>query len=270
MDVGTFPGCPEAVPERIKNPIIRFVFVHTPSVKQKRPSALNSIHINCHLPAYPNTESFEAGTKKSVVSIFSQCYYWHSIMDESLPVRKKREQNLDKKKRYRIITAIIMTIIFIDHITKIIAKATLRYSTPKIYLWDFFRFQYAENTGAMLGLGSSLPESVRFWLLTVLVGILLFVLLAYVLFGRHLSNLQIISLSLISGGGLSNFIDRIINNGRVVDFMNMGIGWLRTGIFNVADVMIMIGMGLILIFGISKPRSSMVIEESPDSEEQSS
>ncbi len=177
---------------------------------------------------------------------------------------------MDKKKRYSVITAIICIIILIDHITKIIAKTTLKYSAPKIYLWDFFRFQYAENTGAMLGLGSSLPENVRFWLLTVVVGILLSVLLVYVLFGRHLSNLQIISLSLISGGGLSNFIDRIINNGRVVDFMNMGIGWLRTGIFNVADVMIMIGMGLILIFGISKPHSKTIPEQGVEGEQQKS
>lgn len=175
---------------------------------------------------------------------------------------------MENKKRYGVISAIILTIILIDHITKIIAKTTLKYSAPKVYLGDFFRFQYAENTGAMLGLGSGLPENVRFWLLTVVVGILLFVLLAYVLFGRRLSNLQIISLSLISGGGLSNFLDRIINNGRVVDFMNMGIGWLRTGIFNVADVMIMIGMGLILIFGISKPHSKTVPQQGAESEQQ--
>ncbi len=178
--------------------------------------------------------------------------------------------DLEKKKRYGVITAIILIIIIIDHLTKIIAKTTLKYSAPKIYLGDFFRFQYAENTGAMLGLGSSLPENVRFWLLTVVVGILLLVLLGYVLFGRHLTRVQIISLSLISGGGLSNFLDRIINNGRVVDFMNMGIGWLRTGIFNVADVMIMIGMGLILLFGIRKPHSKMVPEQGAEGEQQKS
>ena len=35
--------------------------------------------------------------------------------------------------------------------------------------------------------------------------------------------------------------------GRVIDFMNMGIGSLRTGIFNYADVIIMVGMGIYLL-----------------------
>ena len=52
---------------------------------------------------------------------------------------------------------------------------------------------------------------------------------------------------MILGGGISNEYDRIFNNRAVVDFMNMGIGQLRTGLFNVADVLIMIGV-FILVF----------------------
>ena len=32
-----------------------------------------------------------------------------------------------------------------------------------------------------------------------------------------------------------------------MDFLNIGIGWLRTGIFNFADVAIMLGAALFLI-----------------------
>ena len=49
-------------------------------------------------------------------------------------------------------------------------------------------------------------------------------------------------------GGVSNFIDRASNNGAVVDFLNIGIGPIRTGIFNIADVAIMFGFAL-FIFG---------------------
>jgi signal peptidase II len=38
-----------------------------------------------------------------------------------------------------------------------------------------------------------------------------------------------------------------MNNGGVVDFLNMGIGSFRTGIFNIADVYIMIGAGLMIV-----------------------
>jgi signal peptidase II len=42
-------------------------------------------------------------------------------------------------------------------------------------------------------------------------------------------------------------VDRAFHQGSVVDFMNMGIGPLRTGVFNVADVAIMVGIGLLLL-----------------------
>jgi signal peptidase II len=42
-------------------------------------------------------------------------------------------------------------------------------------------------------------------------------------------------MSLILGGGLSNWIDRIADHGLVLDFLNVGIGSFRTGIFNLAD-----------------------------------
>ena len=35
----------------------------------------------------------------------------------------------------------------------------------------------------------------------------------------------------------------------VIDFMNVGIGSLRTGIFNVADMAIMLGAGILVLEG---------------------
>ena len=54
-------------------------------------------------------------------------------------------------------------------------------------------------------------------------------------------------IALVVGGGLSNLIDRLLNEGRVVDFMQLGIGPLRTGVFNVADVAIMGGLAVMLV-----------------------
>jgi signal peptidase II len=52
---------------------------------------------------------------------------------------------------------------------------------------------------------------------------------------------------LVIGGGVSNLVDRLWYGGYVVDFLNVGIGPVRTGIFNFADVFIMVGV-LLLIF----------------------
>ena len=69
------------------------------------------------------------------------------------------------------------------------------------------------------------------------------------------ASIHVWAMLLIGAGGVGNLIDRVAREGRVIDFMNMGIGSLRTGIFNVADVQIMVGMGLLLLFwrDTSKP-----------------
>jgi signal peptidase II len=55
------------------------------------------------------------------------------------------------------------------------------------------------------------------------------------------------NLALLCGGGLANWLDRLLNGGAVTDFVSFGVGWLRTGIFNVADVAIMAGAALLLL-----------------------
>jgi signal peptidase II len=64
---------------------------------------------------------------------------------------------------------------------------------------------------------------------------------------HRLGGLASTALALLVGGGASNWIDRLANEGRVVDFMILGIGSLRTGVFNVADVAIMVGAGLLIV-----------------------
>jgi signal peptidase II len=53
----------------------------------------------------------------------------------------------------------------------------------------------------------------------------------------------------------AGLIDRILHNGTVVDFLNVGIGPLRTGIFNIADIAIMGGAVLLLITTIRKQKA---------------
>jgi len=61
-------------------------------------------------------------------------------------------------------------------------------------------------------------------------------------FSLRRGAVYIVALSLVVGGGIGNLIDRIFNQCCVVDFMNLGIGSLQTGIFNVADVVITFGV----------------------------
>ncbi len=63
-------------------------------------------------------------------------------------------------------------------------------------------------------------------------------------------------------GGVSNWIDRLLG-GSVVDFLNVGIGWMRTGVFNVADVAIMLGIALFMLAELLGRRRSIAGEEFP-------
>ncbi len=82
--------------------------------------------------------------------------------------------------------------------------------------------------------------------------------LAVVLFVQPMSLDTVVAWSLVLSGGLGNLVDRIINDGRVIDFMNIGIGSLRTGIFNVADVCITVGVVVLVFQALQRPRRSMV------------
>lgn len=86
-----------------------------------------------------------------------------------------------------------------------------------------------------------------FGLFVILVGAFLLGLLCYLLLNTQLNLPSLLALSLIFSGGISNFHDRVFNHGAVIDFLNIGVGSLRTGVFNVADIAIMIGVFMIII-----------------------
>jgi signal peptidase II len=134
-----------------------------------------------------------------------------------------------------------------DQSTKQLAKSQLRGAPGFSYWGDLFRLQYAENHGAFLSFGASFPEGTRYLIFTVAVGALLAFVLGVALFKSGLDFTSVSGYALLAGGGLSNWVDRAFRGGSVVDFMNLGIGSLRTGIFNVADVLILVGIGLVLL-----------------------
>jgi signal peptidase II len=96
-------------------------------------------------------------------------------------------------------------------------------------------------------MGGAFDSQTRFWGLTVANGALL-VVLAYVLFTRwDMSVGNFAAWCLILAGGIGNLIDRVSQRGLVTDFLNVGIGPVRTGIFNVADMAVTAGFALFLV-----------------------
>jgi signal peptidase II len=60
-----------------------------------------------------------------------------------------------------------------------------------------------------------------------------------------------VPIGLVLGGGVGNFLDRL-PDGRVTDFVDIGIGAARWPTFNTADMWIVVGMTLLLLMSLSK------------------
>lgn len=150
-------------------------------------------------------------------------------------------------RRAGFLVAVIAVNIALDQITKAVARRNLEANEVVHVLGNFFILLRAENDGAFLSLFSGLPPAFKIVFLLVLPMIAMVAVMVYALLKKGISSVTLFGLACIVAGGMSNLYDRLINKMFVFDFMNMGIGPLRTGIFNVADLSIMVGIGLILL-----------------------
>jgi signal peptidase II len=149
--------------------------------------------------------------------------------------------------RLALITIVSFLSVGCDQVSKSIAKAQLSMDTTRTFFDDFLRLQLTHNDGAFLSLGSTFSDSTRTSILMLGVGLFLIGLLTYTLFNKKIEWLSIVALTLVFSGGMSNLFDRVYYGGYVVDFLNVGLGPLRTGIFNIADVAIMVGAFILFI-----------------------
>jgi len=102
---------------------------------------------------------------------------------------------------------ILMTLLFCvgcDQKTKSIARENLRDVKAKSFFHDTLRLEYAENSGAFLGLGDSLPASWRTAIFSFGCSIAVAAATLYTLFAVDLRIFQLFALSLLVAGGVGN------------------------------------------------------------------
>jgi signal peptidase II len=159
-------------------------------------------------------------------------------------------------RRWCLIVLLVAGTVGCDRVTKHIAAQNLAGRPTQSYFADTLRLGYAENTGGFLSLGANLPAPVRTIIFTSATAVLLVLLIAAA-WRNGWDRWRTVALSLFIAGGASNWVDRF-TTGMVVDFLNMGIGSFRTGVFNVADVAIMAGVALLFVTEIRtfRPRSA--------------
>lgn len=147
-----------------------------------------------------------------------------------------------------MIPAIVLSILFLDRLTKFIATESLSSGRSVGVIKGVFHLSLVHNRGAAFGmLKDQLP-------LFVVSSLLAIVLIFFSLKEHNKNKIYSLSLSLILAGAIGNLIDRLAF-GYVIDFLDFRV-W---PVFNVADSAITVGavlLGWSLLTAKSKTQTS--------------
>jgi signal peptidase II len=158
--------------------------------------------------------------------------------------------------RLALLLAIITATVGCDQTTKHFARTHLSSIDALSLPAGLGELRLAENPGSFLSLGAALPSGARFAAFTVITGAALLAVFITLCRRPGISGLNFFGLAFITAGGLSNLIDRILRHGRVTDFIYLQLGPAHTGIFNPADVLILLGVALLAFSLMKKPTPS--------------
>ena len=138
---------------------------------------------------------------------------------------------------------IVLLIFGLDRYTKI--EIINNFSETSFYINDFINFDLVWNTGIGFGLFQS-SSSLLYNSISLLIAFVILFLIYLLIISDKLDK---ISLSLILGGAIGNFYDRMIFKA-VPDFINLHYKNFHWFTFNVADILISLGIIIFLIKGL--------------------
>ncbi len=130
---------------------------------------------------------------------------------------------------------IIVLIFLLDRYSKL--QVLNFFNDTSFYVNDFLNLSLVWNTGIGFGL-FSFEKSVYYNSTTLLIGLIIFILLYFVIKSERTEK---IIFSIIIGGALGNFYDRLIFKA-VPDFIDFHYGSFHWFTFNLADVFITLGI----------------------------
>lgn len=156
-----------------------------------------------------------------------------------------------------LIIALVFLNIGCDQISKNLVRNNVEGSERIELIGQNFILTKVENKGAMLGFGAELPTILKIIVLQVLPVVVLLILFFRVLQKSNMNNWLAFAFACVIGGGIGNLIDRIAY-GQVTDFFHIifNNSW-QTGIFNMADVSVTMGVILILFLNLRSQKLEM-------------
>jgi len=157
---------------------------------------------------------------------------------------KEIKNNILKKENCYLL-AIILLIFGLDRYSKI--EIINNFSDTSVYLNDFLNFDLIWNTGIGFGLLKS-NTALFYNLISTLIGLVVIILFFLALRSKSFDK---IIYSIIIGGALGNFYDRVFYNA-VPDFIDIHYRNFHWFTFNIADIFITLGIIALIIYDFFK------------------
>ena len=157
-----------------------------------------------------------------------------------ISLREINNKIITKENFYFLI--IVLLIFGLDRYTKI--EIINNFNETSFYINDFINFDLVWNTGIGFGLFQS-SSSLLYNSISLLIAFVILFLIYLLIISDKLDK---ISLSLIIGGAIGNFYDRMIFKA-VPDFIDLHYKNFHWFTFNVADILITLGIIIFLIKG---------------------
>lgn len=149
---------------------------------------------------------------------------------------------MSKKQKY-ILFVLIICIVTIGQAIKCILVNN--FIEPVVIIKEMLKINFVKNTGGAFGLGNE-----HTWIFIILNIIILTTIFIYMLRKKNISKVEFFSEILVLSGGIGNLIDRIFR-GYVVDYLDIN-PLIKYPVFNLEDMLIVVGMLLIMISIVKK------------------
>ncbi len=159
------------------------------------------------------------------------------------------------ERKYLVLATVAGAIVALDQLIKIYVHANFNLGESVPVVQDIFHITYVRNTGAAFGFFRNAAETFRTIFFLSMPPIAMIIILKMLQGVEDHDRWQIFSLSLIFGGAIGNYIDRL-RFGYVIDFLDFHYGeaWSYPA-FNIADSAIVSGVCILLLLMFLQSRA---------------
>jgi signal peptidase II len=157
----------------------------------------------------------------------------------------------------RLVVAMLIAVA-LDVVTKFRAEQVLSYQVPVPVIGQYVQLTLGYNTGVAFGLLANSGA----WLLA-LTSLIIAGLMVWLLISLRTGQLPAPAAwpaGMILGGAIANLVDRAVD-GRVTDFLDVGLGALRWPTFNLADSCIMVSVAWLLAINLAQKDATEISYE---------